>query len=147
MIGWIALGWLACSGPPESCDVVAIAREQAGPGAVDCGSAAEGAHDQVAACRVQALADGADFFGLVEVAGTDSLLVRGLVRSEGELWQVVGDFYACTAEGCRGRVERFACSDALVQEVDGVSDVVCELAEPVCGEHLCGALVATPCGG
>jgi hypothetical protein len=144
-IGWALV--LGCGQAEAPCVVEDLARELAGAGAVACGRAAPEEGAAVEACMVEAFEAGDPFWGLVDTRGKDSLIVRGVVRVEGEHWQVMADFYGCGEQGCRGRVERFLCADVVVEQVDGARRLRCELAEPVCGEWMCGVLGATDCGG
>lgn len=136
----------------ERCDVAAIVRSRAGPGAVDCGLATEGAGDEaVHACVVEAFRAGSSFYGLVQTPAIGSVLVRawvgapGVDGAPGEVELVLADFDGCDSATCRGSVQGLPCPSPTVDIVDGREQITCGWDTPPCGVRLCGA--DPGCGG
>jgi hypothetical protein len=136
----------------ERCDVEALVRARAEPGAVDCGLATAGAgEDAVHACVVEAFRDGRAFYGLVQTPAVGSVLVRawvgasGVSGGAGEVELVLADFDGCDDSTCRGAVQALPCPGATVGLVDGREQVTCGWDTPPCGVRLCGA--DPGCGG
>lgn len=130
----LLLAWLWGCAPADACTLASAAAENAGPGAIDCGSVAAG-DDATAAldCAESAFAAGEPFYVLVANQGVDSVLTSATVSDGARTWRFLHDDYNGDVD-----VDGIDCLEPYVHPDGGIA---CTATAPegthyaVCGDH------------